>query len=173
VRLLPGTALLLLGLFAMLLAAHFKGLRYFDRPTPARNAWFDPVLGLLKWLLVVAGLLLLLRASRPAFLAAGGALLALWSYRRFVRSGFFQEKLLRRDFDRMRRSRPGMSDEEILFELAYRKHPRWGPELIEQMVKDYPTVDSFARMLGRMERGFRGFRGRRPSSPRRARRGAG
>ena len=60
-----------------------------------------------------------------------------------------------------------MSDEEILFELAYRKHPRWGPELIEEMVRDYPTVESFARTLGRMERGFRGFRGRGPAPPRR------
>jgi len=150
----------------MLLAVHFKGLRYFDRPTLARNALFDPVLGSLKWCLVIAGLLLLLRVSRPAFLTAGGALMVVWAYRRIVRSGFFQEKLLQRDFDSMRRSRPGMSDEEILFELAYRRHPRWGPELIEQMVKDYPTVDSFARMLGSMERGFRGFRGRRPASPR-------
>ncbi|PYT35892.1 MAG: hypothetical protein DMF52_09160 [Acidobacteria bacterium] len=165
--LLAGAALLLLGLLAMLVAVHFKGLRYFDRPTPARNAYFDPILDLLKWTLVVAGLLLLLRASRPAVVVAGAALLALWSYRRFVRSGYFQERLLRRDFIALRKSRPDMSDEEILFELAYRKHPRWGPELIEQMAKDYPTVESFARMLGRMERGFRGFRGRRPASPRR------
>jgi len=45
VRLLPGTALLLLGLLAMLLAVHFKGLSYFDRPTLARNALLDTVLG--------------------------------------------------------------------------------------------------------------------------------
>ena len=151
----------------MLVAVHFKGLRYFDRPTAARNGYFDPILDVLKWTLVIAGLVLLLRASPPAALVAVAALLSLWSFRRFVRSGFLHERLLRREFAALRKSRPEMSDEEILFELAYRKHPRWGPELIEQMAKDYPTVESFARMLGRMERGFRGFRGRRPASPRR------
>ena len=155
----------------MLAAVHFKGLRYFDRPALARNAWFDPILDLLKWALVVAGLLLLLRASRPAFLVTAASLMALWSYRCFVRSGFFQERLLRRDFAALRRGRPGMSDGEILFELAYRQHPRWGPELIEQMVRDYPTIESFARMVSKMEKGFRGFRGRKPPG-RALRRGA-
>jgi len=160
--LLPGAALLLLGLFAMLVAAHFKGLRYFDRPTPARNAYFDPVLDVLKWLFVAAGLLLLWRASRPAFVAAATALLVLWSYRRFVRSRLFQHRLLMQDFAALRRSRPEMSDREILYDLAYRKHARWGPELIEQMVNDYPTVEAFSRMMVRMERGYRGLGGRRP-----------
>src|SRR5258708_1334717 len=104
--LLPGAALLPLGLFAMLVAAHFKGLRYVDRPTPARNATFDPVLDVLKWLVVAGGLLVLWRASRPAFVAAASALVALWLYRRFVRSSLFQEGLLRRDFAALRRSRP-------------------------------------------------------------------
>ena len=175
--LLPGLALLLLGLFAMLVAAHFKGLRYFDRPTLARNAIFDPVLDVLKWLFVAAGLVMLLRASGPAFVAAAIALLSLWSYRRFVRSRLFQERLLRRDFAVLRRSRPEMSDREILYELAYRKHARWGPELIEQMVDDYPTVEAFSRMMVRMERGYRGLGGRRPGRMRSEgpppRRGAG
>jgi hypothetical protein len=165
-NLLPGFVLLLLGLFGMLAAAHFKGLRYFDRPALARNAVFDPVLAGLKWALLLAGMLLLLRASRTVFFGTSAVLCALWSYRRLIRSGPFQERLLRRDFIGLRRSRPDLSDGEILYELTYRKHPRWGPELIEQMVRDYPTVESFARMLSRMERGFRGFRGRGPSSRR-------
>lgn len=158
----PGLAFLLAGLFAMLAAAHFKGLRYFDRPALARNPFFDPLLGILKWALLGAGLLLLLRASRVAFAASVAILAALWSYRRLIRSGFFQERLLRGDFAALRRARPEMTDEEILYELAMRRHPRWGPELIEQMARDYPTVESFARMMARMEMGFRGFRGRRP-----------
>jgi hypothetical protein len=164
VSLVPGFTLLLLGLIAMLAAAHFKGLRYFDRPALARNALFDPILDGLKWALLLSGLVLLLRASRTVFLATTAALLVLWSYRRAIRSDSFQVRLLRRDFVVLRRSRPDMSDGEILFELTYRKHPRWGPELIEQMVRDYPTIESFARMLSRMERGFRGFKGRGLSS---------
>ncbi len=158
----PGLALLITGLLAMLAAVHFKGLRYFDRPSLARHAIFDAALDVLKWALVLGGLLLLLRASRPGFLAAAAVLLLVWSYRRVIRSDLFQERLLRRDFAVLRRSRPDASEEEILFELASRKHPRWGPELIDQMVRDYPTVESFARMMAGMERGFRGFKGRRP-----------
>ena len=158
--LVPGFTLLGLGLFAMLAAAHFKGLRYFDRPALARNARFDPILAVLKWALLLSGLLLLLRAARTVFLGTAAALLVLWSYRLVLRSDAFQERLLRRDFTLLRRIRPDLSDGEILFELTCRKHPRWGPELIDQMVRDYPTVESFARMLSRMERGFRGFRGR-------------
>ena len=160
----PGVTLILLGLLGLLAAAHFKGLRYFDRPAMARNAVFDPLLDILKWTLLGAGIVLLYRASAPACLSVTAALLLLWSYRRVIRSVPFQERLLRRDFGVLRRTRPDLSDAEILFELAYRKHPRWGPELIEQMVRDYPTVESFARMLSRMERGFRGFKGRRPAS---------
>jgi hypothetical protein len=157
-----GLALLLAGLFLMLAAVHFKGLRYFDRPTLARNAWFDPTLGLLKWVLIAAALSLILRSSRPVFFVVVAALLGLWSYRAYIRSGRFQQKLLRRDFDALKRERPALSDAEILTEIASRRHPAWGPELIEQMVVDYPTLESFARMVALMERGFRGFRGRRP-----------
>ena len=159
-----GGSLLVLGLLGLLASAHFKGLRYFDRPAPARNPWFDPALDVCKWALLVAGLVLIARASLPVFFSAAGLLLALWGYRRFIRSALFQEKLLRRDFAVLRRARPDLSDEAILFELACRKHPRWGPELIEQMVRDYPTVESFARIMSKMERGFRGFSGRRPGS---------
>jgi hypothetical protein len=172
VTLPAGVVLLLLGLLAMLVSAHFKGLRYFDRPTPARNAYFDPIIDVLKWCLVTAGLVLLWRASRPSFVAAGAVLLTLWSYRGFVRSRFLQGRLLRRDFAALRRTHPGMSDGEILYELAYRRHARWGPELLEQMVKDYPTVEELSRMMVRMERGFRGFRGRRPAASRGGGRGS-
>jgi hypothetical protein len=164
VSLVPGLALLLSGLFAMLAAAHVRGLRYFDRPALARNALFDPILDGLKWVLLLSGLVLILRASRAVFFTTSAALLVLWSYRRMIRSDVFQARLLRRDFLVLRKSRPEMSDGEILFELTYRKHPRWGPELIEQMVRDYPTIESFARMLSRMEQGYRGFKGRGPSS---------
>ncbi|HKB08694.1 MAG TPA: hypothetical protein VKF61_10485 [Candidatus Polarisedimenticolia bacterium] len=159
-----GVALLLLGLFAMLLSRHFKDLRYFDRPTVARNPYFDPSLDLLKWLLLAAGLLALWRASRPVCLVASAALLGLGAYRRVIKSRLVQSRLLRREYAALKRERRGMSDGDILFELAYRRHARWGQELIEQMVKDYPTFEEFSRMMVRMERGFRGFRGRRPSS---------
>ena len=159
-----GFAFLLLGLLAMVASVHFKGLRYFDRPASARNPWFDEALDLLKWLLLVSGLALLLHASRPVFFGTAGILLLLEGYRRLIRSACFQERLLRREFIALKTRKPELPDEQILFELVYRKHPRWGPELIEQMVRDYPTVESLARILTGMERGFRGFSGKRPVS---------
>ena len=107
---IPGGTLLLLGLLGLLASAHFKGLRYFDRPAPARHPWFDAALDVLKWALLVAGLVLIARASLRVFLSAAGLLLALWGYRRFIRTAFFLEKLLRRDFTALRRDRPDLSD---------------------------------------------------------------
>ena len=159
---ISGGALLLLGLLGFLASTHFKDLRYFDRPAAARTPWFDPALDVLKWLLLIAGLALIALGSMPVASLVAGLLVALWSYKRFIRSAWFQEKLLRREFLARRRARPELSEEAILFELACRKHPRWGPELIEQMVRDYPSVESFARIMTRMERGFRGFSGRLP-----------
>lgn len=161
---LAGVALLFVGLFAMLLSRHVKDLRYFDRPTVARNPYFDPGLDLFKWLLLAAGFLVLWRASRPACLVAAAVLLALGAYRRLIKSRFVQRRLMRREFAALKSERPGMSEGDILFELAYRRHARWGQELIEQMVKDHPTFEEFSRMMVRMERGFRGFKGRRPAA---------
>jgi len=162
VTLATGAALLLLGLLGMALSVHFKGLRYFDRPSLARHAVFDPALDLAKWLLLLAGLFLMARSSRVAFFGAAGGLLILAGYRRFIRGARFQERLLARDVAALKKDRPDLSSGEVLYEIAMRRHPRWGPELIEQMVRDYPTVESFSRILVRMERGFRGFSGKRP-----------
>lgn len=159
---IAGAAVLLVGLLCFLASAHFKDLRYFDRPAAARSPWFDPGLDVLKWLLLVAGLARIATISVPIGSLVAAFLLALQAYRSFIRSVYVQERLLRREFSERRRDRPDLSDEAILFELASRKHPRWGPELIEQMVRDYPSVESFARIMTRMERGFRGFSGRLP-----------
>ncbi|HEU4402456.1 MAG TPA: hypothetical protein VFT43_10170 [Candidatus Polarisedimenticolia bacterium] len=153
-----GFVLLLAGLLASLVATHIKARRYFDRPALARNRLFDPVLNLLKWLLLLSGLALLARVSRPVALTAGASLLALRGYLLFIRSHLFQRRLLRRDFEALKKARPGITEAEILYELTLRRHPSWGPELVEQMVHDYPTVESLAAVIARMERGFRGFR---------------
>jgi hypothetical protein len=158
VLLVSGFVAVLLGLLASLVAADFKARRYFDRPGLARNRLFDPVLSAAKWALLLAGLALLGRASRRSAVATAALLLVLWAYRRFVRSAGFQLWLLKRDYRELKRRKPGLPDREILCELVYRRNPRWGEELIEQMVIDHPDVESLSRMIARMERGFRGFR---------------
>ncbi len=156
--LLAGAVLLVAGLIASVAGAHFKARRYFDRPAPARNRFFDPFLTLLKWCCLAAGLTLIGRASRASLAAAAGLLAGLWGYRRFIRSHRFQGWLVRRDYEALRKRRPGVPAREILYELVYRRNPRWGEELIEQMILDYPDVESLARIIAKMERGFRGFR---------------
>jgi hypothetical protein len=153
-----GIALILAGMLAWVARVEMRGRRYFDRPAAARNPWFDPIVAGLHGLLLAAGLILLFLASPPSAAAAAVVLAAGWGYRRIIRSVPFRRFLLRRDFLAAKRGSPGRPDEEILFRLVMERHPRWGEELIEQMVRDHPTIEELARMMVRMERGFRGFR---------------
>ena len=154
----PGFTLVALGLLAALAGMQVRDLRFFDRPGVARNRLFDPLLALLKWVLLLGGLWRIAEASREVALATSVLLLFLWGYRRFVRSLAFQGWLLKRDFEALRRERPHTPHKEILYELTMRRHAAWGAELVEQMVEDYPTITGLARKIAQMERGFRGFR---------------
>jgi hypothetical protein len=159
VILAAGVLVVVAGLFCFLLSVHFKGLRYFDRPTVARHPAFDRVLLLARWILVPSGLALTARASWTAFAVVGGLLVLAWGWRRVLRSIPFQARIVRREYDLLRRRHPGAAEEDLLRRLAWRRHPAWGEELIDQMVRDYPTIGALSVMMVRMERGFRGFRG--------------
>jgi len=154
-----GLVVLMAGLLGALASIHFKGLRYFDRPALARHPLFDRVLGLARWILVLAGLGLLAIGSRFVFAIAGGLLALAWGWRRLVRSVPFQTRLLRRQCEAIRRRHRGAKEEDLLRLIAIQRHPEWGEELIDQMVRDYPSVETLSVMMVRMERGFRGFRG--------------
>jgi hypothetical protein len=158
VSLAAGALLTFLGLLAWLVGAHFKSRRYFDRPALARNPYFDPFVAFLHWTLLAVGLVALSLASMTVGAAAAAILVIGWAYRRVIRSVPFRRRLMRRDFESLQKSRPDLSEQEILFRLVLERHPRWGEELIEQMVLDYPSVDRLAPMIAKMERGFRGFR---------------
>lgn len=155
---IPGIAAVLAGLFAWLLVAHFRSLRFFDRPSIARHRAFDPTLMALGAGLVLAGLLLIGSAAPGLGIAAAAGMAALWGYRRFLRSVAFQRWLLRRDYRALRRRNPDLPESGLLSRLVLERHPSWGEELIEQMVLDYPTFEDIARVVVLMERGFRGFR---------------
>jgi len=155
--LLAGFVLLAAGLLAAILGVQMRERRFFDRPALARHRMFDPALRAVAWLLGVGGLGQIGRASAGAASGVAGALALLWGYRRLIRSVRFQAWLLKSDYEKLRRSRPGLPDTEVLYELAIRRNPRWGEELIAQMVLDYPTFEELAPMIAKMERGFRGF----------------
>jgi len=154
-----GITALLLGLLGWLVWTHVRAGRYFDRPAIARNRLFDPLLVTLSAVLAAAGLLMLWLARPAAAIAAAAFLAVLWGYRRAIHTIAFQRWLLRRDFRALRRLHPDLPERVLLARLVVRRHPRWGEELAEQMVIDYPSLDEIAAMLARMERGFRGFRG--------------
>ena len=156
--LLSGTLLVLLGGLAWLVGTHFMAGRYFDRPGPVRHPLFDPVMAFLRWGLFLIGTGILARTSPRTALAAVILLASIWAYRVFVRSAFFQRRLLRREVETLRAAHPDLAEPAILYQIVMRRHREWGEELIEQMVTDYPTVEALAGMIARMERGFRGFR---------------
>ena len=158
VSLLSGTLMVLLGGLAWLVGTHFMARRFFDRPGPVRHPLFAPVMVFLRWGLFLIGAGILARTSPPTGLAAVILLAGVWAYRVYVRSAFFQQRLLRREVERLRAAHPDLTEPAILYKIVMRRHGEWGEELIEQMVTDYPTVETLAPMIARMERGFRGFR---------------
>lgn len=153
-----GVGLLLLGLLASVYRGHIAGVSYFNRPKFAQGRLYGPIVALAIGTCLLAGLWLIGRVSRPSMFATAALLLALWIYRRSIRSLRFQRWLLRRDFDRLKQERPSLTDQALLYELAHRRHPRWAQEMLEQMVADYPTLDDLGRILVLMERNVRGFK---------------
>ena len=59
-----GPGLILLGLLASIIGAHFGARPFYDRPALARNRIFLPCLAVLKWLLILGGLAVLSGRSR-------------------------------------------------------------------------------------------------------------
>lgn len=153
-----GAGLCLFAAGAWLLGRHFGEAPFYDRPRFARVRGFDGALAVLRWLAFALGLVLLGRGSHGAAAAATALFLGAWAWRGVVHSHAWKRRLMRRDYDRLRRSRPDLEEHDLLIQVVLLHHPRWGEELIAQMVLDYRTLDGVARVVARMERGFRGFR---------------
>lgn len=147
-----------LGLLGSLVRTHLRERRFFDRPTLARSRLFDPLLNLARWILILASLLLLAVSSAATATVTAVVLSLLVVYMKFIRSVWYQTRLIRRDFERLRRARPGVPERDLLYQMTCARHPRWGPELVEQMLLDFPAVDDLAPIIVKMEKGFRGFR---------------
>jgi hypothetical protein len=153
-----GVFLCLLAAGGWLLGRHVGEARWYDRPRFARLRGFDATLAAIRWLTFGAGLWLLWRASGVAAAAALALFLAAWGWRAAVRSSAWKRRVLRRDYDRLRRARPDLEERDLLVQVVLLHHPAWGEELISQMVLDYRSLDDVARVVAKMERGFRGFR---------------
>ena len=157
-RLLEGAAFCLGAFIVWLVATHFRERAWFDRPGFARWRGFDALASLLRWALFAAGLLALSESSGGAAAVALGVFLAGWGWRLAARSATLKRRAMRRELAELRSKHPGEPETELLVRLVLATHPRWGEELVRQMVLDTPNLDDMARVVARMEQGFRGFR---------------
>lgn len=141
-----------------LVAAHVRERPWFERPDFARWRGFDLLLALLRWGLFGWGLALLAtRAPWAAALAIALFLVAL-AWRLIARSAALKRRAMRKALADLRLRLPAEPEHELLVRLVLATHPRWGEELVRQMVIDFPTVDELAIVVARMEQGYRGFR---------------
>ena len=135
-----------------LLDARWKALPAYDRPRFTHSSAYAVWAGALRKVLMAAGLILLYAAHRGAAAAAAAIVVGAWAIRRIVTGPVGIRREMQREFDRLKRERPQAADLEILYEIIYVQHRRWGPELVQQIVQDNPTVAGAARMVARLER---------------------
>jgi hypothetical protein len=157
-RLLVGAGLCVAAFVVWLVATHVRERPWFDRPDLARWRGFDAMLALLRWGLFACGVLLLASASQAATVVVVGLFVLGLGWRGVARSAMLRRRAMRQAFADLCQRHPGESERELLVRLVLANHPRWGEELVRQMVLDYPTVDEMAIVVARMEQGYRGFR---------------
>jgi hypothetical protein len=139
-----------------LLEARWSALPAYDRPRLTHSAAYPLWAGIVRKLLLAVSLLALAIAHRAAFVGAVLLLLAGWGVRRVRASAGIQRRLMQREFDRLRREKPQAPDTEILFQIILSRHERWGPELVQQIVQENPSVERAARVVARMETQLKG-----------------
>jgi hypothetical protein len=149
---IAGAGCLLLWGALWLLEARWKALPAYHRPrlthSPAYAAWA----GAARKTILVTGLLCLQAAHPWAAAAAALLLCGAWAVRSLLIGPAGKRREIQRAFDRVRAERPGASDVEILYQVVYARHQRWGPELVQQIVQENPSVEEAARVVARMER---------------------
>jgi len=153
---LAGALMIASALFAALLEAHYRGKKAWDRPrwtlTATYRALFRPA-----WILVlVAGLALLALASWIVATAVAAALAAFVAARRRSRSPSVLAGTLEARARSIASRRPDLPHADALVDALLERHPEWGRELAEQIVRDAGDAASVARIVTRMEEGWPG-----------------
>lgn len=156
--LVEGAALCLASAVVWLVATHLRERPWFERPDFARWRGFDALLALLRWGLFAWGLWLLASGAPWAAVLAVALFLAALLWRVVARSAALKRRAMRKALAELRRRHPGEPEHDLLVRLVLSTHPRWGEELVRQMVIDFPGVDEIAVVVARMEQGYRGFR---------------
>lgn len=147
-----GVALFAAWAVLWLLESRWRALPVYHRPrithSPAYSLWAGPA----RKAVLGASLVALLAAHWAAAAAAAAILLGGWGLRRFLTGPGGRSRQLRREFERLRREQPEVAEVEILYQVIYERHRRWGPELVKQIVEENPTLEEAARMVWRLER---------------------
>lgn len=153
-----GGALCLAAGLVWLVSTHVRERPWFERPDFARWRGFDTLLAFLRWGLFGWGLALLMARAPRAAAGVIAIFLAALLWRLVARSAALKRRAMRKALADLRRRHPREPENELLVRLVLSTHPRWGEELVRQMVIDFPSVDEMAIVVARMEQGYRGFR---------------
>ena len=123
----------------------------YERPPLLVHPFFRASFRALRGTLFLGGWFLAGRTFPRSTLLLAVLLLAAWAWRRYLRSRFHRRRMFRRAFEGERGRDPLATDHQVLQRILYSLHPRWGEELIEQIVKDNPSPEAVADMVVRME----------------------
>lgn len=139
-----------------LLEARWSALPAYDRPRMTHSPTYALWASVARKLILAISLLGLAVAHWAALAAVGALLVTGWSVRRVQSSAGSQRRSMQREFERLRRESPNVPDTELLFQIVFAQHARWGPELVQQIVQENPSVEQAARVVARMESQLKG-----------------
>ncbi len=146
-----GIASFLLWGVLWLLDARWRELPVYERPRLTHWPGYALWAGTLRKAVLVISLVALAAAHRAALTVGLLILLGGWMIRRMLSSAGSRRRSMQREFDRLRRENPGSPEVDILYQVIYARHARWGAELVQQIVQENPTLEEAARVVGRLE----------------------
>jgi hypothetical protein len=135
-----------------LLEQRWRALPAYHRPRITHGSLYRAGAGPLRKGLLAAGILAFGAADWRAAAAALVLLAGVAVARRVAMSDRSRRRRMQREFDRLRAANPAAPAEDLLCQVVLALHPRWGVDLVKQIVTENPGVEASARMVGRMER---------------------
>lgn len=149
-----GFGLIALSLVMGLFEVHVRRLETWDRPRWTLSRAFPVTWPLARRAVVLFGLIVVVRASRPAAAVAVAGLVALWGYLAWMASERYASRRIARELRELQQASPGLTVTDGLRGILGRRHPEWGADLIERIVHDHPDAAGVARVIVRLERGW-------------------
>jgi hypothetical protein len=153
--------LLAAGLLAVVVAlglglfdAHLRRIKAWDRPAWTLWPCYRRAAPHLRRVLLLLGALFTWLASPKAAVGVAVGLAAAWGWRLRARSEGSLLRRARREIAELGRRHGGAADHEIHGRWLLGRHPEWGAELVDRIVRDHPSLPALVRLVARMERGW-------------------